>query len=55
MILENQRRQVDAWNHQLQRQGYQVDWLPEMLQSQLPDGRSLVVPVHQVRVRPIGQ
>lgn len=54
-MMEQQLQQVNEWNRQLQRRGLQLDWQPEMLESRLPDGRAVVVPVNQWNVRPIGQ
>jgi hypothetical protein len=54
-IMEQQRRQVQAWNQQLRERGLQVDWQPEMLESRLPDGRAMIVPINQWNVRSIGQ
>jgi hypothetical protein len=54
-MMEQQRRQVQAWNQQLRERGLQVDWQPEMLESRLPDGRAMIVPINQWNVRSIGQ
>ncbi len=54
-MMQQQMEQVNAWNQQLRRRGIQVDWQPEMLESRLPDGRAVVVPVNQWNVRPLGQ
>ena len=54
MLLTHQR-QMQEWNEQLRRRGYQLDWQPEMIESRLPDGRSVIVPIQQVHVRNLGQ
>ena len=54
-MMEQQFRQISEWNRQNMKRGVQIDWQPEMLESQLPDGRAVVVPINQWNVRPIGQ
>jgi hypothetical protein len=54
-MMEQQFRQISEWNRQNRNRGVQIDWKPEMLESQLPDGRAVVVPINQWNVRPIGQ
>lgn len=54
-ILVTQQHQMRQWNDQLRRRGLELDWRPEMLESRLPDGRSVIVPIQQVHVRNIGQ
>ncbi len=54
-MLITQQKQIQQWNDQLRRRGYELDWQPEMLESRLPDGRSVIVPIQEVRVRSLGQ
>jgi hypothetical protein len=54
-MMEQQFRQISEWNRQNIKRGVQIDWQPEMIESQLPDGRAVVVPINQWNVRPIGQ
>ncbi len=54
-MLQMQQRQMQALNEQLRRQGFELDWRPEMLESRLPDGRAVIVPVQQINVRSFGQ
>jgi hypothetical protein len=54
-MMEQQFRQINEWNQQNMKRGVQIDWQPEMLESQLPDGRAVVVPINQWNVRPLGQ
>ncbi len=54
-MMAQQIRQINEWNRQNMKRGVQIDWQPEMLESQLPDGRAVVVPIHQWNVRPLGQ
>ena len=50
-----QQLQMQALSEQLRLRGFQLDWQPEMLESQLPDGRAVVVPVQQMKIRSLGQ
>jgi hypothetical protein len=52
--MQQQLQQIEAWNRNLQRQGYRIEWQPEMFESRLPDGRALIVPVNQWNVRSVG-
>ena len=54
-MLQMQQLQMQALNEQLRLRGFQLEWRPEMLESQLPDGRAVIVPVQQVNVRSLGQ
>ncbi len=54
-MLQDQQRQMHAWNEQLRRRGFELDWQHEMLESRLPNGRAVIVPVQQVNVRSLGQ
>ena len=54
-MLQMQQRQMQALNEQLRRRGFELDLQSEMLESRLPDGRAVIVPVQQVNVRSIGQ
>ncbi len=54
-MLMTQLQQIQQWNDQLRRRGYELDWQPEMIESRLPDGRAVIVPTQHVRVRNIGQ
>jgi hypothetical protein len=54
-MLMAQQKQIQQWNDQLRRRGFEIDWQPEMIESRLPDGRSVVVPIQEVRVRSLGQ
>lgn len=54
-MLHMQQLQMQALNEQLRLRGFQLEWRPEMLESQLPDGRAVIVPVQQVNVRSLGQ
>jgi hypothetical protein len=54
-MMITQQKQIQQWNDQLRRRGYELDWQPEMLESRLPDGRSVIVPIQEVRVRSLGQ
>jgi hypothetical protein len=54
-MMEAQYRQINEWNKRFKDRGFQIDWKPEMMQSQLPDGRAVVIPVNQWNYVPIGQ
>jgi len=54
-MLQMQQLQMQALSEQLRLRGFQLDWQPEMLESQLPDGRAVVVPVQQMKIRSLGQ
>ena len=54
-MLLSQQQQMQQWNDQLRRRGFELDWRPEMIESRLPDGRAVVVPIQQVHVRSLGQ
>lgn len=54
-ILQVQNRQLQDLNEQMRRRGLELDWQHQMLESQLPDGRAVIVPIQQIHVRSIGQ
>lgn len=54
-MLVNQQQQIQQWSDQLRRRGFELEWRPEMLESRLPDGRAVIVPIQQVNIRNLGQ
>ncbi len=54
-MLIAQQQQMQQWNDQLRRRGFELEWHPEMLESRLPDGRAVIVPIQQVNIRNLGQ
>jgi hypothetical protein len=53
--MEDEARRMDSWREQLRQRGYELDSKPNRIEKTLPDGRSLIVPVNQWNVRPLGQ
>ncbi len=53
--MEDEARRMDSWREQLRQRGYELDSKPNQIERTLPDGRSLIVPVNQWNVRPLGQ
>ncbi|MCY2976361.1 MAG: hypothetical protein NTW52_17025 [Planctomycetota bacterium] len=53
--MEDEARRMDSWREQLRQRGYELDSKPNRIERTLPDGRSLIVPVNQWNVRPLGQ
>ncbi|MDZ4847669.1 MAG: hypothetical protein SGI77_00100 [Pirellulaceae bacterium] len=54
-ILQVQNRQLHDLNEQMRRRGFELDWQHQMLESQLPDGRAVIVPIQEIHVRSVGQ
>jgi len=53
--MEDEARRMDSWREHLRQRGYELDSKPNRIERTLPDGRSLIVPVNQWNVRPLGQ
>lgn len=55
LVLALQAYEVQKANQRLRQQGFEIDLRPEYMTGQLNDGRQVVVPIHQVGLRPYGQ
>lgn len=55
LVLAQQEYEVQKANQRLRRSGFELDMQSEYVTGVLPDGRQVVVPVHQVGLKPYGQ
>lgn len=55
LVLAKRAYEVERAKEQLRRQGYDIDLQQNYLTGQLNDGRKVVVPIHEVGLRPYGQ
>jgi hypothetical protein len=54
LIMAKEAYEMARWNQQLKKRGYQVDVQPEFYSGNLDDGRKVIVPVHNVSLKPYG-
>jgi len=54
LVLANEALEFAKLNQQLKRKGYQLDVQPQYLSGNLDDGRKILVPVHNVSLKPYG-
>jgi hypothetical protein len=54
LIMAKEAYEMARWNQQLKKRGYQVDVQPEFYSGSLDDGRRVIVPVHNVSLKPYG-
>ena len=55
LVLALQAYEIQKANQRLRQHGFEIDLRPEYMTGQLNDGRQVVVPIHQVGLRPYGQ
>ena len=53
-IMAGNSLELAKLNQQLKRKGYELEVKPTMYSGSLQDGRTIVVPVHDISVRPFG-
>ena len=54
LILANNALEIAKLNQQLKRRGYELEAKPTMYSGALEDGRRIMVPIHNVSLRPYG-
>jgi len=54
LVLANEAIEFAKLNQQLKRKGYQLDVQPQYYSGNLDDGRKVIVPVHNVSLKPYG-
>ena len=54
LILASNDLEIAKLNQQLKRKGLQLDAKPRMYTGSLQDGRKIVVPIHNVSIKPYG-
>lgn len=54
LILASNDLEIAKLNQQLKRKGLQLDAQPRMYTGSLQDGRKIVVPIHNVSIKPYG-
>ena len=54
LILANNALEIAKLNQQLKRRGYELEARPTMYSGALEDGRRIMVPIHNVSLRPYG-
>lgn len=54
LVLANEALEFAKLNQQLKRKGYQLDVQPQYFSGKLDDGRKVLVPVHNVSLKPYG-
>lgn len=54
LLLANEALEFAKLNQQLKRKGYQLDVQPQYFSGKLDDGRKVLVPVHNVSLKPYG-
>jgi hypothetical protein len=54
LVLANEAIEFAKMNQQLKRKGYQLDVQPQYYSGNLGDGRKVIVPVHNVSLKPYG-
>jgi hypothetical protein len=54
LILANNALEIAKLNQQLKRRGYELEAKPAMYSGALEDGRRIMVPIHNVSLRPYG-
>lgn len=54
LIVTKEAYELARWKHDLKRRGYQIDVQPEWHTGSLGDGRTVVVPIQNVSLRPNG-
>lgn len=53
-VLARDARELAQWQDSLKRQGYSLEWKPKLYSGRLNDGSQVVVPVHNVLLKPSG-
>lgn len=54
LVLANEALEFAKLNQHLKRKGYQLDVQPQYISGNLDDGRKILVPVHNVSLKPYG-
>ena len=54
LIVANNALEIAKLNQQLKRRGYELEAKPTMYSGALEDGRRIMVPIHNVSLRPYG-
>jgi hypothetical protein len=54
LLMASEALEMAKLNKQLRRQGYEMDVKPQYYSGNLGDGRKVVVPIHNVSLKPYG-